>query len=456
MISRGKATLIGLARSAGLGPRGRRVAHTTLWSVIAKCSSAANLFLAVPFVLQALGSSQFGAWATLVSLVAFAGFLDFGFGNGTMNLVASAHGRGDDAAVAVVLREGRDALLRISLALAFAVAFALPLVPWHKLLGLPASMASTSRWCAAVVLASIVAAVPLNLANRAQLGIGKGNLAYRWQAVGQVLSLGLVISTALSHGSLPSLTAATVFPPLLASLMNTLGLWRGLPKAPPAREREDKSHSIRHTIQREGVMFFGLQLSAALAYSADLPLISAMRGPVEAGTYALVQRLFSIIPLGLSMVWIPLWPVYRQALAAHDHSWVLQTLRLSQLVAGLAAFVGAVVLYVGFDPLVALWLHRPLYAGTFLIAGFACWSVIDALGTAMATFLNAASIVRYQVIIACLFAPLCFAVKMMALAYGAVELLPWVTVITYSLVSLLPTSILWRQLVSHALGKNYA
>ncbi len=59
--------------------------------MVAKAAAAANLFLTVPFVLHALGPAQFGAWATLVSLVMFAGFLDFGFGNGTMNLVAAAH-----------------------------------------------------------------------------------------------------------------------------------------------------------------------------------------------------------------------------------------------------------------------------------------------------------------------------------------------------------------------------
>ena len=77
------------------GHRGRRILLTGGWSLASKACTAANLIISIPFVLGALGASEFGAWATLVSLVAFAGFLDFGLGNGTMNLVASAHGRGD-------------------------------------------------------------------------------------------------------------------------------------------------------------------------------------------------------------------------------------------------------------------------------------------------------------------------------------------------------------------------
>ena len=157
------------------GHRGRRILLTGGWSLASKACTAANLIISIPFVLGALGASEFGAWATLVSLVAFAGFLDFGLGNGTMNLVASAHGRGDGEEVVHVLREARRTLARIAAWLGVAVATALPLVPWARLLGLPADMQDEARLSAAAVLFAVVLAIPLNLANRAQLGLGRGD-----------------------------------------------------------------------------------------------------------------------------------------------------------------------------------------------------------------------------------------------------------------------------------------
>ncbi|MGP1664318.1 MAG: lipopolysaccharide biosynthesis protein, partial [Rhodanobacter sp.] len=209
-----------------VGPRGRRILHTGAWSMVAKVAAAANLFLTVPFVLHGLGPEQFGVWATLVSLVAFAGFLDFGLGNGTMNLIAAAHGRGDSDGVGNILREGRRTLFWVALWLAVAVSIALPLVPWQRMLGAPDTMVGSSRAAAAAVLFTIVLAVPLNLANRIQLGLGRGDRAFRWQAIGQVLTVVMVILLAKTGASLALLVAAAVATPLLASVANTLLLWR--------------------------------------------------------------------------------------------------------------------------------------------------------------------------------------------------------------------------------------
>lgn len=434
-----------------LGPRGQVIFRTGSWSMIAKMAATANLFLSVPFVLHALGPTEFGAWATLASLVIFAGFLDFGLGNGTMNLVAAAHGRGDTAEIAAILQEGRKTLWKIAAALAVTVAIAVPLIPWHRLLGQPIALAETSRWAAASVLFAIALAIPLNLANRVQLGLGRGNIAFRWQAAGQLVTLGVVVLLARNGASLPALTAATVFTPLLGSLANTLSLFRASAFAAPSMRRPDLAHRIRH----EGLLFFVLQLSAALAYSADLPLISALRGPSDAGTYAIVQRLFSVVPLGLGLVWVPLWPIYRQALAARNHDWVMRTLRRSLVLALGVSTTTVLVLTLGFERITSLWVNRPLVVSGTLLIGFAVWTVIDAIGNALATIFNAASIMRYQIIVASTFAIVCVTGKVWFVSHFGTNTMPWVTIATYATISLLPTLLMGRRLLTAALAKSF-
>jgi O-antigen/teichoic acid export membrane protein len=439
--------------AALFGHRSRGIFHASAWSLAAKCAGAANLFVSVPFVLHALGPAQFGAWATLVSLVMFAGFLDFGIGNGTMNLVASAHGRGATSEVDTIVREGQRSLLRIALWLAIGVLAALPLLPWYRLLGLPQTMADTARAAIAVVLFSIVLAVPLNLAARVQLGIGRGDRAFRWQTVGQLLALGVVIGLAKAQSSLVVLTAATLATPLLAALVNTWLLRRDLLAGAPGPSAPNPE--IAANIKREGLLFFVLQLAASLAFAIDLPLISALRSPAEAGTYAVVQRLFSIVPLALSLIWVPLWPFYRQALASGNHSWVIRTLRRSVLLATLVASASALVLVLGFDRIVGLWIHRPIAVTGVLLAGFAVWCIVDAAGTAIATFLNAASIMRYQVIVATIFATMCLGGKAWAIVHFGIDAIPWVAATTYILASLLPALLFGPRIVAAALAKTY-
>ena len=183
--------------------------HTGAWSFIAKGCAAANLFISVPFALRALGAEKFGAWATLVSLVTFAGFLDFGFGNGTMNLVAAAHGRQARDEVAAILRESRRALFGVAVCMAPIAMLAIWLVPWNQMLGIEGTT-TEGRTAAAAMLFSVVFAIPLNLASRVQLGLGRGDRAYRWQAAGQLITLVGVIAFTSVHASLPVLTAVSV------------------------------------------------------------------------------------------------------------------------------------------------------------------------------------------------------------------------------------------------------
>lgn len=420
-----------------IGPRGRRILQTGAWSIIAKLAAAANLFLTVPFVLHALGPAQFGAWATLLSLSAFTGFLDFGLANGTMNLIAAAHGRGATDEIGSILREGSRTLLWIALWLAVAVLIAIPLVPWYLLLGMPKTMGGDSRAAAAAVFFTVVLSVPLNLSTRVQLGLGQGNRAYRWQALGQSLTLGTVILLAKTQASLVVLTAAAVATPLLASAANTFMLWRDPAVAASSTQSSRNTERTAH-IRREGLSFFVLQLAAALAFSADLPLISALYGSAEAGNYAIVQRLFSTVTLGLSLVWAPLWPIYRHALAAGDYQWVMRTFRRSLLFAGTFSATAAITLAVGFNTAIHLWVHRPVLVSSFLLVGFALWCFVDAIGTATGTLLNAASILRYQLILAPIFACVSLTLKTFSLQHNEIDTLPWITLSCYVFLVLIP------------------
>lgn len=435
-----------------VGHRGRRILSTSAWSLMAKASAAANLFLSVPFVLEALGPTQFGAWATVVSLVAFAGFADLGFGNGTMNLVAAAHGRGATEEVHAIYSEGRRSLLQVSMVLGAALFASLPFVPWHLLLGLPPALSGISRLSVAAVFIAVVLAVPLNLATRVQLGLARGERAFRWQAAGQVLTLLVVIALSRANATLPALTAGAVIPQLVTSAANTWQLQRDASmKLPRSASRPD----IRHRIRKEGVMFFILQMSGALAFSADLPMISAFRGAADAGTYAVVQRLFSIIPLSLSLIWTPLWPIYRQALATGNHQWVTTTLRRSLLLATAFAACAASVILFGFGHITDFWMRAPMAVSTTLLTGFALWCVIEAAGTSMATFLNAASVMRYQVALAVIFSVSCVLSKAWAITNLGIAFVPWTTAVAYFVAVLTPTTILGRRLIASALAKEY-
>ena len=438
-----------------IGDRGRAVLHAGSWSLVAKLCAAANLFLSIPLALRALDATQFGLWVTLVSLTAFAGFLDFGFSNGTMNLLAAAKGKDAKEEVAQILRQSLRVLLVLAAWLAVALGGAWLIVPWGKLVELPLETAGPAFAALACVFVAIVLSLPLNLGHRVQLGLGRGDRAFKWQAVGQ---LGALVSVAIVGKVQPSLlamTAVAVFTPLLASLANTTSLLRDPRLRPSSPSSREEGKAIRTAIRREGMLFFVLQLAAALAFSADLALISTLYDPAAAGSYAVVQRIFSVAPLALSMLWAPLWPIYRSALAKGDFPWVARTLNRSMILACLFAVTASTLIIAGFGPLMRALTDAPTQTSALLLVGFGLWSVFESVGNAVGTFLNSASVLRFQMFATISFAVSCVAAKVLLVASGGIEWLPWATIATYALTFVLPLALYWPKLLSAVRNRQY-
>lgn len=426
------------SKTAGLeglvGHRGGRILKTGGWGLAARVCAAINLFACVPFVLEALGQRHFGAWAAVVSVITLSNFLDFGLGNGAMNLVAGAKGGNRLEQISEIVATAYASLLKTTGVLATTVVV-LPFVPWHRLLGLPVQDAGISTASAAIVLCAVLATIPLSLANKLQLGLGVGGKAFRWQALGQLLTAAVVIVLAKSGQGLPALVAGSALVPITALLMNTWDFLRTQPK--PDRKPYTDS-AIAKQIRHEGTLFFVLQLCAALAFSLDLLLITSLSGAEQAANYSIIQRAFSLIPMSLGLFWVSLWPTYREALAANHHDWVLRIFRKSTLLSTIYAVGAGLFIALAFEPISQLWIGHPIQVSAMLVWGYAAWHVLEAIGTSIAMLLNAASIMRIQVLLAAGFAIPCLAVKTWLAANGLEEFLPLSTSLTYLFLSLLP------------------
>jgi O-antigen/teichoic acid export membrane protein len=437
--------------SSLVGYRGRRLLNDGAWSGVSKVASAANLLLSVPIVLAALGPARFGIWATVVSLAGFGGFLDFGLGNGAMNLVAGARGRGAEHEIATIVSAARRSLLRIAGLIAAVSAAAVLFVPWARLLHVATVSEQELRLCVAVVAVAVIAGIPLNLSTRVLLGMGEGAVAFRWQAVAQAATLGLVTLLASLRAPLPLLVGAAVIGPLFASTSATAALAKRM----VASESNTGLRQLEERIRREGQLFFVLQLAAAIAFGLDLALVTRAAGAEAAGGFAVVQRAFSVVSLSLSLLWVPLWPTYRQALAGGHREWVTRTFRRSLIGAfGYALLAAAVVagsLLAARHQGVAMVQH----AGLGLIIGFAAWTIVDAVGGAISTFFNAASIMRYQVIVATVLAAACLFAKVWTIGRFGPTAAPWTAFVVYVSLNLVPTALLGRRLVRDAFRSSH-
>lgn len=428
-----------MPRSARLSLRGKVFYGTALWSFLAKFVAAGNLLLSMPMVIGAIGKTQFGAWATLSSFVAITAFLDFGLGNAALNLISDAKGRNANQELSSVIRVATLRALKLGGALAIAALIALFVVPWSLVLGLAPELSGEVSTSMAVVLTVIALTIPSSVILRMQLAMDDGARGSRWQMAGHLVALLTVY--ALCHGghaSLATLCAATVFPPALGVALNCLLFLRRQDWCAGASVTVDAARRLGRMLRDQGWSFFALQLAAALAYSTDLTIISSRLGAADSAVYAASQRVFAVVPSAAALLWAPLWPQYRKALAASEVDWVKRTFRRSLLAAILFASGCAVLIFLAFPAIVALLGRGQIDTPALLNAGFAVWIILDCVGAAIATLLNAANVVHFQLLLGMLFAICCAVAKIILVPRLGISALPWITSATYVVLFLGP------------------
>jgi O-antigen/teichoic acid export membrane protein len=145
---------------------------------------------------------------------------------------------------------------------------------------------------------------------------------------------------------------------------------------------------------------------------------------------------------------MPLWPAYGEALAREERSWVTRTLKRSLAVTiALSAGIAAVVTIFS-QRLFRIWIGHPLDVPTSLLLGFAVLAVVSTCGNGLATLLNAASVIRFQLATAVVMGVAAVIGKIVLGRHFGLPGVVWGTVIASCVFSLIPTLIYVRRWLS--------
>lgn len=351
-------------------------------------------------VARLLSPAEFGLWALLTTLPAFAAHLDLGVGNALRNRLAALTAGGDTEAAA------RKAFVSCFWVFAGAgglaaglVFLAGPRLPWAVLF--PHEPAALLGLAAA---SSMMAAAMLAFTVACGLG-GFGFYAYQethWAAglevLRQVLIVALTAVALLLNLGFLAVASAYFCGLLLASaagLMLFVGR-RGWNLRLPALQ--DFADSIR-SLGRPSVQFTLLQLSSAVVAYTDVMIVTRVAGLAPAGEYALVQKVFFLLMIAQSFILIPLWSAYTHAEAQGDRPWVRAALRRSTAFTLLVNGAGALVLAVAGRYLVYAWTGKWIESAP-LFASMAVWAAVYGWASCYSVFLNAVGRLRRQTLLA--------------------------------------------------------
>lgn len=418
--------------------RQRRAALSTVAAMFAKVVSVGTQLITIPLTLNYLGAERFGLWMTISSVVAMLAFADLGIGNGLLNAIAEANGKDDSEAIRRYISSATLILGLVSCSALGVLGLLHSLIPWAKFFNVTSPLAVAEAGPATTMFLTCFALnVPATIVQRIQLGLQMGFVANLWQGASSLSALVAVLTCVHLKLGLPWLVLAFAGAPILAAAANAFVFFlRTRPDLLPRLDLVTR-YGIKR-VMHSGLLFLTLQVVVAVTYLSDSLIIARILGAREVAVYAVPDKMFSVIPLMLSMMLIPLWPAYAEAISRGDGQWVLKILKIS--VGFTVAIAGtASLIFVTFGPnIIRLWVGHDVLLPPFLLAAFGIWKVLEGLGNAVSMFLNGANVVGMQVKISLFTAAAAIVLKLILIRSIGISGVLIATIICYTSLALVP------------------
>ena len=383
--------------------RYRKVLLTAITGPMTSGCSFLTFLITVPLTIRYLGPERYGAWMSLSALMAFLRFSDLGLGNGLVGAISQAEGRDDRLYIQRAISSVLVYLLISGAFLLIAFPISSLVIHWDYVLGLASLKDRHEIQTAILIFVALYAiGIPVNMVQQVQRALQQGYISNLWVTLGSLFSLLGVYIAATHHASIPWLVAIIGGVPLIPALANAFVLYHvQRPDLRPSLKRFERE--VAGELLRKGMLFFGLGIAGALAFDSQNIVIAHILGPASVGVYAVVQRLYSAIPMVVGYVTMPLWPAFGEAIGRQDWAWVKRALNRGIIVNAVVATGFAFVLFMFSGSVLQHWTHGAISAPKWLIAGFAVWAVTSAISSPICMLLNAAHVLWFQIVSSILF-----------------------------------------------------
>ena len=421
--------------------RNRRALLTGSVAMIARVVQVSTSLITVPLTLKYLGNERFGLWMTISSVLAMAAFADFGVGNGVLNAVAKAFGQDDVDGIRGAVSSGFAVLSSIAIFLLIAFFSVFHFIDWANFFRVVSPVARSEAGPALAIFATCFALnISMDVVQRVQLGLQQGYRYSLWQLCGSLFGFTGVLCGIWLRVKLPVLILAIAGGPVLATAINIIHFFNYVrPDLRPSK-RYISSSTILHII-RLGGLFFVLQVVCAISFSADNFIIARTVGAIYVPEYSIPQRMFSLISMMSAMLVAPLWPAYRESISRGHIAWARHTLRKSLILVFGGTLVCSSLLLAFSHTLIHWWVGSRIHPTFVLLIGLAVWTVFTSCGDALAMFMNGGGVITFQLVTASAFGLACLALKVFLVRFYGVSAIPYATIITYTLFSIIPCSI---------------
>ena len=425
----------------------KNIQASAVTGLIARIVGVLSSVLVVSISVDYLGADGYGYWVAATSFLAVLSFADGGAGNSVVNKVASAS-RSKISELPVIISSAYIVMLAFAFVGGCIFSVANSYFDWVDVLGGRGKVPERDAQLIVVVAASsFFIGIITSLVYKIQRGFQNGARENFWLGLTAVL-LGLSAYAARYFDvGLIWYAVLVSYVPIFVQVIATLHfVWAE--KNINFRGSTIFSLEISLELVRKGGVFLVLQVASAVQGQMDNVIISKMIGPSAVAQYSVCMKLFLMPMMFYGVVLNPLWPAYREALAANDFNWIKNSfggvLKISFAIGVFFALV--MILASGF--IIDIWVGSEYVPSYILRVGCGIWLFLNIIGGALAVFLNGMEILRPQLIIAAVTTMFNLIITISLVPLIGVSGAVWGSVLAYAVFALLPSFLLVRKSIN--------
>jgi len=418
--------------------RFRRILMTGGSTAIVKVVSAVINLITVPLTVHYLGAERYGLWMAISSTLALMSFADLGLGNGLLNAVSKANGRGSIKDAQVAVSSTFYILFGIASFLFLVFISVYPFVSWERVFNVKSSLAiaeSGPTMLALVVM--LLINMPLGIIQRIQDGYQEGYKFQFWLILGSLLSFfGLLICIYFKSG-LIWLVLAFSGGQLIATVLNGITLFN-LKRKYLKPQFQHFDLNVGKLLIKSGLIFFLLGLFTLLGNTSDDIIIAQTLGASAIAGYEIVKKIF-LFSMFTQFIIQPLWPAFAEAMESGDIVWAKNTLKKGLLLSIISGAIITLPLVIFGKQIILLWVGPKFIPSWSLLLGFYAFIFISNYGGVMSTFLNSGPLLSKQLLIVGLSSISSVLLKIFFSIKIGVSGIIWATVISYLVFFIVPS-----------------
>ena len=368
--------------------RSVRIKKNILLIFLLKIPAVVIDFYVLRLILDYLEPLKYGIWITLVSLVGWLSFSDFGIATGLRNRLAESLAKSELDKARRYVSTSYILMTILSLLIVFVFAAVNQFVNWEWILNAPKEMylelnqlAFWMVFFSAFYLVTGLIRVILKATQVPSASTAIELITSIFSLVAVWILLNTTSNSIILLGFWHSLLIA-VSPLIITGFFFTIFY----PELFPSFKCFDLN-CIRDVLNL-GSRFFVIQICSLIIFTTDSLIITHMLGPEFVTTYMIVFKYFHILTTGFAMISVPFWSAFTEAYVKKDFLWIRRAIYSKIMILLPLILIATIMLFTGRFLIEEIWLGRELGIDFTLLVMMAVYVFVSAWNRIFSWFLS--------------------------------------------------------------------